>query len=168
MWVEEKFVCVRSHTCTRGWIGKGLERSEVMHSGTQPPTVARKMEAQSENVHVACTFLTRFGTDSYAQSVHINKISASELSRKFIKSALLVGEEVTAGNKLCQEEEEEDATRGIAQITGQAVVIAQQQKKSCILGMPNQAQQQPLVTQTTGGKKETHTHIRPWHIFSEN
>ncbi len=32
-----------------------------------------------------------FGTDLYAQSVLSNKISASELSRKFIKSALLVG-----------------------------------------------------------------------------
>ena len=32
-----------------------------------------------------------FGTDLYAQSVLINKIFASELSRKFIKSALLVG-----------------------------------------------------------------------------
>ncbi len=31
------------------------------------------------------------GTDSYARSVRINKISASELSRKFIKSAPLVG-----------------------------------------------------------------------------
>ncbi len=32
-----------------------------------------------------------FGTDLFAQSVLINKISALELSRKFIKSALLVG-----------------------------------------------------------------------------
>ncbi len=40
------------------------------------------------------TFHTRFctfGADSYAQSVLINKISAAELSRKFIKTALLVG-----------------------------------------------------------------------------
>ncbi len=33
-----------------------------------------------------------FGADLYAPSVLISKISASELSRKFIKSALLVGE----------------------------------------------------------------------------
>ena len=33
-----------------------------------------------------------FGADLYAQSVLVDKISASELSRKFIKSALLVGE----------------------------------------------------------------------------
>ena len=32
-----------------------------------------------------------FAADFYAQSVLGNKISASELSRKFIKSALLVG-----------------------------------------------------------------------------
>ena len=32
-----------------------------------------------------------FGADLYAQSVLINKISASELRRKYIKSALLVG-----------------------------------------------------------------------------
>ncbi len=35
--------------------------------------------------------LARLGADLYAQSVIINKISASELSRKLIKSALLVG-----------------------------------------------------------------------------
>ncbi len=33
----------------------------------------------------------RLGADLYAQSVIINKISASELSRMFIKSALSVG-----------------------------------------------------------------------------
>ncbi len=38
------------------------------------------------------THVCTFGADLYAQSVIINKISASELSRKFIKSALLVGE----------------------------------------------------------------------------
>ena len=32
------------------------------------------------------------GADLYAQSVLSNKISASELSREFIKSALLVGQ----------------------------------------------------------------------------
>ncbi len=35
--------------------------------------------------------LALFGTDLYAQSVLINKISASELGRKLIKVALLVG-----------------------------------------------------------------------------
>ncbi len=32
-----------------------------------------------------------FGANLYAQSALVNKISASELSREFIKSALLVG-----------------------------------------------------------------------------
>ncbi len=64
----------------------------VIWMHTQPPTVACKMEAQSEYVHIAHTFFfCTFGADLYAQSVIIHKISASELSRRFIKSALLVG-----------------------------------------------------------------------------
>ncbi len=58
----------------------------------QPPMVIYKMEAQLE--YVPRTLHTRyctFGTDLHAQSVIINKISASELTRKFIKSLLLVG-----------------------------------------------------------------------------
>ncbi len=42
-------------------------------------------------IHNAYTFFCTFGTDLYVQSVLTMKISASELSRKFIKSALLVG-----------------------------------------------------------------------------
>ncbi len=42
-------------------------------------------------MHVAHMFFARFGIDLHAQSVIINEISASELSRKFIKSVLLVG-----------------------------------------------------------------------------
>ncbi len=49
------------------------------------------MEAQSEHVHVACTFCARLVPDSYAHSVLINKTSSSELSRKLIKGALSVG-----------------------------------------------------------------------------
>ncbi len=60
-------------------------------SSSQPPMVECKMEAQSEYVHIPCTYFRTFGADLYAQSVIINKISASELSQKFIKSALLVG-----------------------------------------------------------------------------
>ncbi len=37
------------------------------------------------------THFCTFGTDLYAQSMLINRISASELSQKFIQSALLVG-----------------------------------------------------------------------------
>ena len=41
-----------------------------------------------------------FGTDLYAQSVLINKIFASELRRKFIKNALLVGFQHTSSSPL--------------------------------------------------------------------
>ncbi len=58
---------------------------------TQPPTLACKMEAQSEHVHIACTFLARSAPDLHAQSAPSDIISASELRRKFIKGALLVG-----------------------------------------------------------------------------
>ncbi len=52
-----------------------------------------KLEAQSEHVHVACTFFfARSGTDLRARSVLIDKISASEISQKSIRSALLVGQ----------------------------------------------------------------------------
>ncbi len=57
----------------------------------QPATVACKMAAQSEYVHVACTFFCMFDADLHAQTVRSDKISASELSPKFIKSVLLVG-----------------------------------------------------------------------------
>ena len=49
---------------------------------TQPPTVACKMEAQSEHVHVACTFLHVLAPILRAQSAIINEISAPELGRK--------------------------------------------------------------------------------------
>ncbi len=48
------------------------------------------MESQLEyNIHKQTRFCT-FRVDLFAPSVLINKISASELSQKFIKSALLV------------------------------------------------------------------------------
>ncbi len=45
----------------------------------------------SRNIYTLHTRFGTFGADLYAQSVPINKISASERSRKLIKSALLVG-----------------------------------------------------------------------------
>ncbi len=53
--------------------------------------VVCKMEAQLKYRYIAYTFL-QFGADSCAQLMLINKISALELSWKFLKSALLVGE----------------------------------------------------------------------------
>ncbi len=59
------------------------------------------MEAQSEHVRIAYTFFACFRADLYAQSVIINKVSASELRRKIIKSALLVGQmQITQHGKL--------------------------------------------------------------------
>ncbi len=48
---------------------------------SQPPTVVCKMEAQLEYVYALNTRFCTFGADLYAQSVLINKISASELSQ---------------------------------------------------------------------------------------
>ncbi len=49
------------------------------------------MEAQLEYMHIAQTFLHIWRRSLHAQSVLIDDISAPELSRKSIKSALLVG-----------------------------------------------------------------------------
>ncbi len=51
------------------------------------------MEALLECMHVACTRFCTLGADLHAQSVLSSKISASELSRKSIKGALLVGQQ---------------------------------------------------------------------------
>ncbi len=49
------------------------------------------MEAQSEHVTRCVHILARSAPTCHAQSAFSNKISASELRRKFTKSALLVG-----------------------------------------------------------------------------
>ena len=54
------------------------------------PTTNGGMQNGS-SVYTLHTRFCRFDADLHAQSVIIDKISASELSRKFIKSALLVG-----------------------------------------------------------------------------
>ncbi len=43
------------------------------------------MEAQSEYAQVGYMFFARLSAELYAWSVLVNKISASELSRKFVK-----------------------------------------------------------------------------------
>ncbi len=50
-----------------------------------------RMEAQSEYACIACTLSCASGTDLRARPVLVDKISASELSRKCVKSELLVG-----------------------------------------------------------------------------
>ena len=49
------------------------------------------MEAQSESVYTMHACFCMFGTNMHARSVLSNKIFALKLSRKLIKSALLVG-----------------------------------------------------------------------------
>ncbi len=66
-----------------------LPREENEIPNHQP--VVCKMEAQLEYTHIAHTFLHVWHLNLYAQPMLVNKISASELSRKFIKNALLVG-----------------------------------------------------------------------------
>ena len=70
----------------------GVERGKGV-SVTQPPTLVCKMEAQSEHVHVARMFFLHV-PHQFACSVRRlqTKISASDLSGKSIKSALLVGQ----------------------------------------------------------------------------
>ncbi len=58
------------------------------------------MEAQLEYVHNAYMFFARLAPILHAQSVLISKISASELSRKFIESALLVGHSLLVSAKI--------------------------------------------------------------------
>ncbi len=72
--------------------------SQKLASSSSPPRVENPttnggmQNGSSVGIHTHCihVFCT-FGADFFAQSVLINKISASELSRKFSKTALLVG-----------------------------------------------------------------------------
>ncbi len=79
--------------CPKKW--DILTSKNLISPWTQPQTVCLcKRKAQLEHmVHVACTFFGTFGADVYAQSALSDKIPALELSRKFIKSALLVGKQ---------------------------------------------------------------------------
>ncbi len=57
-----------------------------------PTTNGGMQNGSSVDIHTHCVHVfARFGADLYVQSVLIDKICASELSRKFIESVLLVG-----------------------------------------------------------------------------
>ena len=59
---------------------------------SRPTNVAGAQNGSSVEIRTRCTHVfAAFGTDLYAQSVISNEIFASEISRKLIKSALLVG-----------------------------------------------------------------------------
>ncbi len=64
-----------------------------MRMRAQFPTTKGGMQngKVSRNVYTMHARFCTFGADAHAQSMLISKVSASELSRKFIKSALLVG-----------------------------------------------------------------------------
>ncbi len=65
---------------------------------TQPPTVVCKMEAHLEYIATVLAYLAPICTLSRC----LLKISALELSRKFIKVALLVGYIKFESNKRCR------------------------------------------------------------------
>ncbi len=70
----------------------------VLLCGQEEPNhhqpVVRRTEAQSERTRASRVHVfARFGADLHAQPVFGNKITASELRRKSVKSALLVGKE---------------------------------------------------------------------------
>ncbi len=79
--------------------------------GTQPATVVCKMWAQSEYTHVAHRFFARLAPICML-SVLINNTCASELSRKFIKIALLVGKMMLVVRASTQPNEEEEKILG--------------------------------------------------------
>ena len=81
--------CVR--VCENGIWGNVPYRDIIP---TQPPTVACK-NGSSVGMCTSCIHVfASSSTDLHAQSALIDKISASELRRKFIKSALLVGYQI--------------------------------------------------------------------------
>ncbi len=79
-------------TCAKkNWFGNPSScRKFYKLPRTQPPVVVKKWKL-SWNVCKLHTCFCIFGTGLHAQSMLINKISALEPSRKFIKSAFLVG-----------------------------------------------------------------------------
>ncbi len=69
------------------------EMCETTMWAAYPTTNGGVQNGSSVGIGTRCmhVFLHVLGADLHAQSVLVNKISASELSRKFIKNALLVG-----------------------------------------------------------------------------
>ncbi len=72
-------------------MGRALYVAFLMWS-TCPTSNAGMQNGSSVGICTQCKHVfARFGADLHAQSVLSNKISAAELRRKLIKSALLVG-----------------------------------------------------------------------------
>ncbi len=69
-----------------------IEKKTSRERGKHPTTNGGMQKRNlSWSTNTLDTRVCTFGADLYTQSVLINKISASELRRKFIKGALLVG-----------------------------------------------------------------------------
>ncbi len=70
-------------TCPTRYTHVLMWQNRHKQASTQPATVACKVEAQWEHVHVACTLRARFGADSLARSGRGSKVLESVLGRKF-------------------------------------------------------------------------------------
>ena len=100
-WENESHVCC---VCPLEY----SERNGRKEEEEENPTTNGGVQNGS-SVEIYYTLHTRFctfGADLHAQPVLVNKIFASELSQKFIKTALLVGEE--------EGEEDKDKSSGCA------------------------------------------------------
>ena len=97
MWVWGVEIAISLHGSSRTHVLPRQIDCEKSRRSEDPTTNGGTRTGSSVGI---CTtqcmhvFFCTFGTDLYAQLVLSNKTSASELSRKFIESALLVGEEV--------------------------------------------------------------------------
>ncbi len=77
-----------------------LSRQINTGRGSQPPMVVCKTKKLSWNMYTLhALFFCTFGAGSHVQPVLVTKISASELRRKPIKSALLVGYDSECNSK---------------------------------------------------------------------
>ncbi len=78
------------------------QRPGTRDAREDPTTNGGMQNGSSVGICTRCVHVfARLGADVYAQSVLINKVSASELSRKFIKVASLVGRGSAALARLC-------------------------------------------------------------------
>ncbi len=100
----------------------------------QPATVACKMEAQSECAHVAHTFFLHVCAPTRMLGWHLlTKISASELSRKSIKSALSVGSAKQDLHMLCRASSDAKMGELSSRWQGEKKILFSQKTKASVL-----------------------------------
>ena len=83
--------CVLCTVCLCLCLVGMLSALSFSRTSSYPTTNGGVQNGSSVGIDAHCTHVFCTIGDLYARSVHINKISALELSRKFIKSPLLVG-----------------------------------------------------------------------------